>query len=119
MTDPVATGARAAAQRLTPEYGPRLALDVEAALRARRLPQPPQYDLDPVSLGSLVVSVATLVWTIYADLRKGDTPDPAPDKVAHTVRIELRDLGEAGPIAHPLLVDVTITETIEAIEDSG
>ena len=34
MSDPVSTAARAAAERLAPEYGPGLAADVEAALRS-------------------------------------------------------------------------------------
>jgi len=41
MTDPISTGACSAAERLTPEYGPALSLDVEAALHARRSEQLP------------------------------------------------------------------------------
>jgi hypothetical protein len=75
MTDPVSTGARAAAERLTPDFGPGLAADVEAALHTRGSQQRPEQYFDPISLGALIVSIATLAWTIYTDLKK-KTPQP-------------------------------------------
>jgi hypothetical protein len=62
VTDPVEAVARAAAERLTPDYGPRLKTDVEAALYARGSERGPDQYIDPVALGSLIVSIATLAW---------------------------------------------------------
>ena len=71
MSDPITLVARAAAQRLEAEARPGLIAEVEAALAARETPvtPPPQY-VDPVALASLIVGIASLAWTIYADLKK-------------------------------------------------
>jgi hypothetical protein len=96
MTDPAADAARAAAAILAPDLGPSLPAQVEATLAARDTQQRPDRYLDPVSLASLIVSIATLTWTIYNDQRnRHDQPDhdpgPAPDVIARQVRITLRD----------------------------
>jgi len=117
MTDPVADGARAAAERLAAEFGPGLAADVEAALYTRGQERRPERYLDPVSLGSLVVSIASLAWTVYTGLKQ-KTPSPPPDVVARSVRVELRNHGEAA--ASPgQVVDVVVTEVIKAVEDTS
>jgi hypothetical protein len=41
MTDPIAAAARAAAERLVPDYGPGLVVDVEVALNVREANQRP------------------------------------------------------------------------------
>jgi len=66
MTDPIA----AAAHRLAAEHGPGLPAEVEAALHTRDAGQRPGQYLDPISLGTLIVAIATLAWTIYTDQRK-------------------------------------------------
>ena len=43
---------------------------VEQALADDRLDWRPERTLDPVSLGALIVSAASLGWTIYRDLKK-------------------------------------------------
>ena len=53
--------------------------------------RPGQY-LDPVSLGSRIVAIATLAWTIYSDQRK--TPEPPHGVVARQLRVELRKHGD-------------------------
>jgi hypothetical protein len=117
MTDPVSAGARAAAERLTPDYGPGLAADVEAALHTRGLEQRPERYFDPVSVGSLIVSIATLAWTIYTDLKK-KTSSPAPDVVARTVRVELRKQGDTA-VPPGQIADVVVTEVIKAAQDTS
>ena len=77
MTDPAADAARSAAAILAPDLGPNLPAEVEAALAARDAQQRPDRYLDPVSLASLIVAIATLAWTIYNDQRN-HTPDPPP-----------------------------------------
>jgi hypothetical protein len=115
MSDPVSAGARAAAERLSPQYGPGLATDVEAALYTRGLEQRPDQYFDPVALGALIVSIATLAWTIYTDLKK-KTPAPAPEVVARTVRVELSSRSDAGATSPGQITDVIVTEVIKAAE---
>jgi len=89
--DPAASAARAAAAILAPDLGPHLPAEVEAALAARHASQRPGQYLDPVSLASLIVSIASLAWSICND-RRNQTPGPPPaDSLARQVRITLRD----------------------------
>src|SRR5262249_28865958 len=85
VTDPAPRAARAAAAILATDHGPALPAQVEAALAARDTAQRPDQYLDPVSIASLIVSIATLAWTIYNDQRN-HTPDPKPDAIARQVR---------------------------------
>jgi hypothetical protein len=51
MEDPASENARAADARLVPEFGQRIVIDVEAALRDNEgVQQPDQYFVDPISL---------------------------------------------------------------------
>jgi len=112
---PVARGARAAAQRLAPGPGGSLTADVEAALHSQNAGHPQQY-LDPISLGALIVSTASLAWTIYTDL-KTKTQRPAPQVIARRVRIELGDRAPIEPTERDRIIDVVVAETIQAIDD--
>jgi hypothetical protein len=90
-TDAEAVGraARAAARALAADHGLQLETDVEAALHAEQSGEsPPEQYLDPISLAALIVSAATLAWTIYVDLKK-QTPKPAREVLARRVRLEL------------------------------
>src|SRR5580700_729699 len=99
MNDPVGIAARAAAQQLQAEAGPRLVAEVEAVLATRESPSaPPQY-VDPVALASLVVAIASLAWTVYTDLKKR-TAQPAPEVVTRTVRVTRQDQGQADAPDH-------------------
>jgi len=91
MTDPVADAARAAAAILAPDHGPRLPAEVEAALAARGAGQRPGQYLDPVSLASLIVSIASLAWQVYTSQRDRAPGAPPADVIARQVRITLRD----------------------------
>lgn len=102
---PVRVAARAAAARLDAEYGPGLVADVETALNAADPARRPDQYIDPVAMGSLIVGIATLAWTIYNDLKK-KTPDPPSETVVRAVRVELREQGDA--------VAETITEIVVA-----
>ena len=113
MGDPIGTAARAAAQRLETESRPGLVADVEAALASRDSVSPPSQYVDPVSLAILIVAIATLAWTVYTDLRKR-TAEPAPEVVARSVRVRLRDSGHTAPEE---VVEVVVTETVHAGAD--
>jgi hypothetical protein len=113
VSDPVLVGARAAARRLVPALGPGIEADVEAALHVRVLaPQPQQY-FDPISLGGLVVSVATLAWSVYTDLRS-KTPQQSAETIARAVRVQLRDTGALVPEQRDRIIEVVIDEVIHA-----
>ncbi|MFI7102105.1 hypothetical protein ACIBK8_22430 [Streptomyces sp. NPDC050161] len=119
MADPIGLGARSAAQRLATPNNLDLPTDVEAALHARETTTRPDQYLDPISLGALIVSVASLAWTVYSDLRK-QTPRPHHDVITRHVRIRL---GQA-EMSQPALssadrdryIDITIEETLNAAQ---
>jgi hypothetical protein len=115
MTDPAADAARAAAAILAPGHDPHLPTEVEAALAARDAPQ--RY-LDPVSLSSLIVSVATLAWTIYNDLRRRD-PSPPADAIAHQVRITLREHETALPAGTERITEIVAAEITRNASSPG
>lgn len=116
MTDPISAAARATAEHLAAEYGRGLAVDVEAALHARGTAQRPGQYLDPVSLGSLIVAIATLAWTIYCDQRK-KTPEPPPGAVARQVRVELRQHSIASQQDTGRITEIVVTKVIQAAQD--
>jgi hypothetical protein len=110
MDEAAARAARGAARRLAGELGGQLPGDVEAALRARaHAPAREQY-LDPISLASLVVSVAGLAWGIYRDLR-GKGGAPQGEVVERRVRVEVREL-DAGtaPEQRDRIIEVVVDE---------
>jgi hypothetical protein len=91
LTDPAADAARAVAVILAADCGPSLRGDVEAALAARHSQQRSNRFLDPISLATLIVSIATLAWTIYNDQRDRKAEPPPPATLARQVRITLRE----------------------------
>jgi hypothetical protein len=117
VTDPVAPISRAAAARLDADAGPALAADVEAVLAHRGSAQPPQRYLDPTALGSLVVSVATLAWTVYTDLRS-KTQSPSRDVLARTVRVRLDTANAVEAATRDRVIDVVVDETIHFGQNS-
>jgi len=110
MTDPAADAARTAAAILAPDLGPSLPAEVEAALAARDTSQSPDRYLDPVSLASLIVAIATLAWTIYNDQRDRHHADPPADSIARQVRITLRDQDTALPPGTDRITEIVATE---------
>ena len=118
MTNPISKSARAAADRLATEFDPALVVEVEEALDTRNPARRPEQFFDPVSLGALVVSAATLAWKVYTDLKQ-KTPQPTRDAVALTVRVELRDSDETDPAQLDRIIDVVVDETIRTAEETG
>ena len=116
MTDDlVSTAARSAAAILAPELGSSLPAQVEAALAARSTQQRPDRYVDPVSLASLVVSIATLAWTIYNDQRtrhdkQAHDTEPQPDVITRQVRITLRDQDIQLPPGTEHITEIIATE---------
>jgi hypothetical protein len=113
MSDPVAEASRAAAQRLTDDLGPGLAVDVEEALQGRGEAHSPERYLDPLSLGSLIVSVASLAWTVLKDLRN-TTSTPGAEVVARRIRVELATHDSVISAQRDRIIDIVVSETIVA-----
>lgn len=113
MAEPIEHCARAAAQRLAAHYGLELPANVEAALHSRGAAPRPERYLDPISLASLIVSVVTLAWTVYADLRT-KTPEPSLDVLTRRIRIEMRNSTELDPAQRDRIIDVVVEETVQA-----
>jgi hypothetical protein len=126
VTDPVAEAAQAAAAILAPELGAALAAEVRAALAARDTQADSHpWDtlvtrearrrtalyLDPGSFGSLIVSTATLAWTIYNNLldRHPSVP-PDADAVARQVRVTFRQQETAMPEGSERMIEIVATE---------
>lgn len=110
MSDPVEVAARAAADQLAAVYGPALPTEVEAALQARGYTPPDRY-VDPVAIGALIVSITTLAWTVYTDLRNR-TPAPSSEVVSRTVRVRLGDTGDLDTASRDRIIEVVVGETI-------
>jgi hypothetical protein len=110
MDDPVGDIARATAQRLAPEHGERLQAEVEATLYARDTVRVAEQFVDPTALAGLIVSIATLAWTIYSDLRK-EKPEVAPEVAERELRVELRRFGEGGP-ERDRVDEIIVTEIV-------
>jgi hypothetical protein len=112
MTDPVADAARSAAAVLAPDLGSALPVQVEAALAARDAPERPGQYIDPntlIALAGLIVSIATLAWTVYNDQRSR-TPEPQPEAIARQVRITLRERDIALPAGTEHITEIVATE---------
>jgi hypothetical protein len=111
MTD-AASIARYAAARLTATLGPDLPAQVERELKADPL-DPPKRLVDPVSLAALLVSVASLAWTIWRDIKK----DHATRSQTEKAEVLAAALAQSAPPAllpsqRTLLVQVVAEETV-------
>jgi hypothetical protein len=63
------------------------------------------------------VSVATLAWTIYTDLRS-TTQSPSRDVLARTVRVRLDTANAIDAATHDRIIDVDADETIHFGQNS-
>ncbi|MFF3992694.1 hypothetical protein ACFYX8_05195 [Streptomyces cyaneofuscatus] len=125
MSDPIEQGARAAAQRLTTTAYANLTHEVEVALHNRGADRRPGQYTDPVALAGLIVSVATLAWTVFNDIRSRNSaaaPAPTPDTVARRVRLELDQADAPAPPLAPAdrdrIIATTVEETLRAASES-
>lgn len=112
MTDPAADAARAAAMIPAPDLSANLPAEVEIALAVGGAWQRPGRYLDPVSLGGLIVSIATLAWTIYTDRRERKPEPPQASTIARQVRITLREQDINLPPGGERITEVVATEII-------
>jgi hypothetical protein len=109
----VARTARSAADALAIEFDePRLVDEVEASLYARASAQRPGDYLDPIALGSLIVSVANLAWVIYMDRKKVAKP-VTPKEIVDTVKMELPETEGLDPARRDKIINIVIDHTIQ------
>ncbi len=112
LDDPVANIAKATAQHLATTHGPTLPFEVDAALHARNTNTDATHGryTDPVAIATLIVTIATLAWTIYTDLRK-TTPNPPPDTLARNIRLQLTHTHTIDDTTNTI-IDITTNETL-------
>jgi tetratricopeptide (TPR) repeat protein len=116
MTDSIEAISRAAASRLAAQGEPAVVAEVEAALVAGPDGHRDQY-VDPISLGALIVSVATLAWQVYTDLKaRKDTP--SKEVLARRVRIQLENSDHTSTPDDQQVIEIVVDETIEQGEQS-
>jgi hypothetical protein len=91
MSDDInaAQTARRAAARLAADINPGLPEQVERALAEDPLERSPERVVDPISLGALIVSIASFGWTVYRDLKR-DREAARDDQAARAKRLATR-----------------------------
>jgi hypothetical protein len=77
------------------------------ALRANR-----PVAANPTPRGKLIVSVATLAWTVYRDLRK-KTLKPAREVVERRVRVELPPSNQVKAAERDRIIEIVVDEIIK------
>ena len=114
---PVSRVSRAVARRLADEHGSELETQVAMALYVGDSDRPSGQYLDPVSLSSLIVSTASLSWTVYKDLR-AKKHQPTREQVGQRVRIELstNGTGSADQIERNKVIEIVVDEIVSAEE---
>lgn len=127
MDSAVRYAARATARRLAPHYGAELKAQVEAALRASEGGESPdQFTLDPVALGSLIVSAASLAWTVYTDLRsRAPKPpgeenarrEPPSGEIVQKVRDDHPPVSQVQPDEWAKIIEILVEEINEYNEE--
>jgi hypothetical protein len=94
----------------------QIVVEVEAALAAGPNGHRHQY-VDPISLGALVVSIATLAWQVYTDL-KARSSKPSKELVSRRVRIQLQDSDQPSTPDGEQIVDIVVDETLKEGEQA-
>jgi len=109
------TVARRAAARLT-DIEPNLPTQVETELKQDPLENPTERFIDPISLAALIVSIASLGWTIYHDIKK-DHADASAKTQA--LKQQLKDgqaaagLPNIAPAQYDHILTVVATEIVQ------
>jgi hypothetical protein len=114
MTEPVRDQismiARASATRLAGNDGSVVSA-VERALGARTSSAQPSQYFDPISLGALIVSIASFAWQVYSD-RKSRGESLTHESVARSIRVRIADAGGDVDEATSRVIDLVVTETL-------
>jgi hypothetical protein len=114
---PAESIARGAAHRLAANGESAIRLEVERALSAAGGRKPDQY-VDVAAIGSLVVSVAALAWTVYTDLR-ARSGKVTREELRNTVRLRLHDSQAAADPDSAMVIEVVVDETLQYGDREG
>ncbi|WP_328580461.1 hypothetical protein [Streptomyces sp. NBC_00370] len=121
MDDAIEQSARATAQRMTSPVHASLVEDVEATLATRDTPQGPGQYTDPTALAGLIVSIATLAWTMYNDIRGRGAANPSTDTITRRVRLQINEHESAATqlsaAERDRTIDITVEETLNAAQN--
>jgi hypothetical protein len=114
--------ARRVAVQLAPDLDPTLPDQVQRALAEDPLDRPAERLIDPISLGALIVSIVSLGWTIYHDLkqdRAATAPDPAKDIERLSAELQAQPEAERPPNItpgqHQLIIGTIAAEIVRDI----
>lgn len=112
VQDAVADVSRAVARALEERVGHvGLEANVEAALMQSAAERPSRY-YDPLALGSLVISIVTLAWTVYQDLTAHKKNARYQDLVTE-IQVRLDDASTSSrPEGRDVIVDLSVREIL-------
>jgi hypothetical protein len=119
---PVKDIARRVAAQLAPDLGATLPEQVEQAIAEDPLDRPAERIFDPISVGAFMVSIASLGWTIYHDLKK-DRATAKRDQTAEAAQLsaDLKGQPEAEsrpakltPEQHDLIITAVAAEIVRS-----
>jgi hypothetical protein len=114
MEEVLTVAARAAAGRLAGQYGAMVEVEVETALRDTRSPE--QF-LDPVAVGTLIVTAAGVAWGIFKDVkRRGEAIKS--DQIVKQVRVRVMLPKGVSSAQGDQIVEVVLDEVIAAADKS-
>jgi hypothetical protein len=107
------------ARHVANELGPEIDLALPNAVEAALADGAAERYLDPISLGALIVSAASLAWTIYKDSRSKD-PNPPPDVISRQVRLRISTPMDVPTDLRDRIIDMSVAECVaksDAAED--
>ena len=113
MPDSPEDVARRSAARLSGEIGASLPAVVERELQAGDEEQPAKYEpASLIALAGLLVSIASLAWTIYRDLKK-ETDKPSSEVLGRRVRVSVELPEGVTAEQRDLMIGVVVEEVVE------
>ena len=112
MDSAVQAIARSAAEKLSRDLSdPVLVPETERILNNPDASRSETYEPIALSIAALIVSVASLAWTIYTDTRKANrTLDK--NAVSRRIRVQLTDDANVAPPTRDAVIEVVVEETL-------
>jgi hypothetical protein len=113
MVSPVDRIARGAAVRLAQEAGqPSLVPEVERQLEVGDgTGSGDRFEPITLSIAALVVSVASLAWTIYTDLKK-QASRPEPEVIIRRIRVEIELPEQVSTADRDRVITAVVAQTL-------
>jgi hypothetical protein len=86
--------------------------EVERRLDSRAVAEPGVYEPVAVSVAALVVSVASLAWTIYSDVKQRDGRVDR-EVLSRRIRVALEPSGNVDESERGRIINVVVEETLK------